>query len=114
MKLLNKTVIESRSDLFARFEKLTGDFIQTKFDMNKAETKFEKTIQEHQGLMHAYTKTFKNQEEMLAEYKLKMQADFDDVLYKLSKRVSNTDMKLNMDALSDMLMLKFEQIEDLK
>jgi len=44
---------------------------------------------------------------MLATYKLKLNADFDDVKYCLSKRVSNTDMKLNMDAMSDMLMLKF-------
>ena len=64
--------------------------------------------------MHAYTKTFKNQEDMLSTYRIKMKADFDEVEYKLSKRVSNTDMKLNMDALSDMLMLKFAQIEDLR
>ena len=43
-----------------------------------------------------------------------MRQDLETFRYQLSRRVSNEDLKLNMDALSDMLMLKFEQIEEIK
>lgn len=43
-----------------------------------------------------------------------MKQDLETFRYQLSRRVSNEDLKLNMDALSDMLMLKFEQIEEIK
>ena len=58
--------------------------------------------------MEQYTKSFKEHEEMLAKYKLDISAKFDQLNYELSRRVSNEDLKLNMDALNDMLMLKFE------
>ena len=32
----------------------------------------------------------------------------------MSKRVSNTDLRLNMKSLNDMLFLKFKQVEDMK
>ena len=50
----------------------------------------------------------------ITDYKIKLDAQYQSTKYELSKRVSNEDFKLNFTALSDLLMLKFEQLEDCK
>ena len=65
-------------------------------------------------LMSKYTEKFQESENFLAAYKVDLKSEMDSIRYELSKRISNTDMELNMKALKDLLLLKFEQIEDMK
>lgn len=42
-----------------------------------------------------YKRDFVEQEKFLSNYKVKLEADYETMMYELSKRVSNSDMKLN-------------------
>lgn len=64
--------------------------------------------------MDKYTKSHTEQEHFLGNYKVQIKAEFNEVKYELEKRVSNSDLRLNMKALNDMLMIKFSQVEDMK
>jgi len=59
-------------------------------------------------------KTFAEQEAGLQKTKIELKGDVDAVRFELSRRLTVEDMKVNFKALSDMLFVKFSQLEDLK
>lgn len=61
-----------------------------------------------------YTKAYKDNDKNIASYRSEFNGRFDTMLYQLTRRVTNDDIKKNFKKMNDMLFVKFKQVEDVK
>ena len=74
----------------------------------------EKQIADCSFWMQEYTNSFKANDEKLGVIDSQMNGKMETLEYQISQRVTINDMKKNFEKLTDILLIKFEQVEDNK
>ena len=78
------------------------------------EQRMDQTIADCKFWMDKYTKGYKDNDAKIGEMQGQFNGRIDTILYQLTRRVTVEDMKKNFDKLSDMLFIKFQQVEENK
>ena len=74
----------------------------------------DQTIADAKFWLEKYTKGYKENDAKIGELQGEFNGRLETILYQVSRRVTIDDMKKNMDKLSDMLYIKFQQVEENK
>ena len=106
--------VTTKTELFKQLSDGKNAMLSAQYEMKDFANELTLKLDDSKFLMSKYTDRFQESENFLAAYKVNLKSEMDNIRYEMSKRISNTDMELNMKALKDLLLLKFEQIEDIK
>lgn len=106
--------VTTKTELFKQLSDGKNAMLSAQYEMKDFANELTLKLDDSKFLMSKYTDRFQESENFLAAYKVDLKSEMDNIRYEMSKRISNTDMELNMKALKDLLLLKFEQIEDIK
>jgi DNA anti-recombination protein RmuC len=106
--------VTTKTELFKQLSDGKNAMLSAQYEMKDFANELTLKLDDSKFLMSKYTDRFQESENFLAAYKVDLKSEMDNIRYEMSKRISNTDMELNMKALKDLLLLKFEQIEDMK
>ena len=83
-------------------------------DNNELEKRMEKQIADCSFWMQEYTKSFKDNDEKLGVIDSQMNGKMETLEYQIGQRVTINDMTKNFEKLTDILLIKFSQVEDNK
>ena len=78
------------------------------------ERHMDQTLSDSKFWLEKYTDAFKESEKKVAEMQSEFNGRVDTLLYQVSRRVTNDDLKKNMSKMNEMLFIKFRQLEDTK
>jgi hypothetical protein len=76
--------------------------------------RLDQTINDSKFWLETYTKSFKDNAQQIAEYRLDLEGRIDALMFQLNRRPTSDDMTKNFKRLNDVLLVKFKQLEDIK
>ena len=107
-------MLRTKTDIGSQMTDIRGEMSRNQTRHESLETRMDQTISDCKFWMDKYTKAYKENDAKIGEIQGRFDGRMDTILFQLTRKVTVDDMKKNFDKLSDILFIKFQQVEDNK
>ena len=114
MKNTKEVMLRTKEDIAKMMADIRAEIAKDRSKTDGLEQRMDETITDAKFWLEKYTKAYKENDAKIGEIQGEFSGRIETIFYQLSRRVTNDDMQKNMEKLSDMLYIKFQQVEENK
>lgn len=107
-------MLKSKEELTKDQSEMRKDFSKIQSEFQQAQKSLVAVVDDTKFWLDKFMKSFADQEASLQKTKVEISGEVTAIKFQLTRKLSIEDMRVNYKALTDLLFVKFTQVEEMK